>query len=144
EVFAAAFARVARGPLDAHTRQALAVMDPMEQAREDVRDYRSMEGEREWWRLAYDLDGELVGVALPSANAAGPVVGYLGVVPERRGQGYVDDLLAEITRGHALRGVRRIVADTDAGNLPMARAFERAGYRNFAVRLVLSADSANT
>ncbi|MEV5890379.1 GNAT family N-acetyltransferase [Nonomuraea fuscirosea] len=144
EVFAAAFARVARGTLDAHTRQALAVMDPMEQAREDVRDYRSMDGERAWWRLAHDLDGELVGVALPSANAAGPVVGYLGVVPERRGQGYVDDLLAEITRSHALRGVRRIVADTDAGNLPMARAFERAGYRNFAVRLVLSADPANT
>ncbi|MEV4178449.1 GNAT family N-acetyltransferase [Nonomuraea sp. NPDC049709] len=144
EAFVSAFRRVAEGTLDFHTRQALATMDPVAQAREDVRDYRSMPGERAWWRLAYDKGGALVGVALPSANNGGPVVGYLGVVPEQRGHGYVDDLLAEITRFHAGRGVRRIVADTDAGNVPMARAFERAGYRNFAVRLVLSANPVNT
>jgi RimJ/RimL family protein N-acetyltransferase len=144
EAFVAAFVRVAAGTLDHHTRQALATMGPQAQAREDVADYRAMPGDRAWWRLAYDKAGELVGVALPSANNAGPVVGYLGVVPEKRGQGYVDDLLAEITRCHAGRGVQRIVADTDAGNGPMARAFERAGYRNFATRLVLSANPVNT
>jgi RimJ/RimL family protein N-acetyltransferase len=36
-------------------------------------------------------------------------------------------------------GAERIVADTDTTNVPMARAFERAGYRTFAIRLVLSA-----
>ncbi|MEQ4722707.1 GNAT family N-acetyltransferase [Nonomuraea sp. B19D2] len=144
EVFVAAFRRVAAGTLDFHTRQALATMDPVAQARQDVHDYRSMPGDRSWWRLAYDKSGDLVGVALPSANNGGPVVGYLGVVPEHRGHGYVDDLLAEITRCHAERGVQRITADTDAGNVPMARAFERAGYRNFAVRLVLSANPVNT
>ncbi|WP_043617127.1 GNAT family N-acetyltransferase [Nonomuraea candida] len=143
EAFVAAFRRVAVGTLDFHTRQALRTMDPVEQAREDVRDYRAMPGDRSWWRLAYGHDGELVGVALPSANNAGPVVGYIGVVPERRGHGYVDDLLAEITRSHAARGVQRIAADTDAGNVPMARAFERAGYRNFAIRMVLSANPVN-
>ncbi|GAA3658872.1 GNAT family N-acetyltransferase [Nonomuraea antimicrobica] len=143
EAFVAAFRRVAAGTLDAHTRRALTVTDPETQAREDVGDYRSMPGDRTWWRLAYDAGGDLVGVALPSANNAGPVVGYLGVVPERRGHGYVDDLLAEITRSHAARGVQRIVADTDAGNLPMARAFERSGYRNFAVRMVLSPNGVN-
>ncbi|NBE99728.1 GNAT family N-acetyltransferase [Nonomuraea sp. KC401] len=140
EVFVEAFRRVAVGTLDFATRQALRTMDPVEQAREEVRDYMSMPGERSWWRLAYDRSGDLVGFALPSANDGGPVVGYLGVVPEHRGHGYVDDLLAEITRFHAERGVQRIVADTDAGNAPMARAFDRAGYRTFAVRLVLSAD----
>ncbi|UBU17681.1 GNAT family N-acetyltransferase [Nonomuraea gerenzanensis] len=144
EAFVAAFMRVAVGTLDHHTRQALTGMGPEAQAREDVGDYRSMPGERAWWRLAFDKAGELVGVALPSANNAGPVVGYLGVVPEQRGHGYVDDLLAEITRFHAGRGVQRIVADTDTGNVPMARAFERAGYRNFAIRLVLSASPVNT
>ncbi|GAA2211581.1 GNAT family N-acetyltransferase [Nonomuraea monospora] len=144
EAFVSAFVRVAAGTLDHHTRQALATMGPEEQAREDLRDLRSMPGDRAWWRLAHDKAGELVGVALPSANNAGPVVGYLGVVPEKRGHGYVDDLLAEITRCHAERGAQRVVADTDAGNVPMARAFERAGYRNFSVRLVLSADPVNT
>ncbi|MDX3109894.1 GNAT family N-acetyltransferase [Nonomuraea angiospora] len=143
EVFVEAFRRVAVGTLDFHTRQALVTMDPLEQAREDVRDNRSMPGDRSWWRLAYDKSGDLVGVALPSANVGGPVVGYLGVVPEHRGHGYVDDLLGEITRVHAERGVRTIMADTDSGNVPMARAFERAGYHNFAIRLVLSANPVN-
>ncbi|NJP94644.1 GNAT family N-acetyltransferase [Nonomuraea sp. FMUSA5-5] len=143
EAFVAAFMRVAAGTLDHHTRQAVASMGAQAQAREDVSDYKQMPGERAWWRLAYDKAGELVGVALPSANNGGPVVGYLGVVPEQRGHGYVNDLLAEITRFHAERGVQRIAADTDAGNVPMARAFERAGYRNFAIRLVLSADPVN-
>ncbi|MEU5865962.1 GNAT family N-acetyltransferase [Nonomuraea sp. NPDC047529] len=142
EVFVDAFRQVAEGTLDFHTRQALMTMDPVEQAREDVRDNRSMRGERSWWRLAYDKSGDLVGVALPSANDAGPVVGYLGVVPAHRGRGYVDELLGEITRFHAERGVPGIMADTDAGNVPMARAFERAGYENVSVRLVLSADPA--
>jgi len=36
-------------------------------------------------------------------------------------------------------GAQRIRADTDTTNLPMAAAFERAGYRRFGIRLVLSA-----
>ncbi|MEU7864166.1 GNAT family N-acetyltransferase [Nonomuraea sp. NPDC049141] len=138
EAFVEVFRRVAVGTLDHHTQQALATTDPEAQAREDIADYRSMPGDRDWWRLAYTPDGDLAGVALPSANGGGPVVGYLGVVPEHRGHGYADDLLGEITRTHAERGADRIVADTDAVNVPMAKAFERAGYRNFAVRLVLS------
>ena len=83
-------------------------------------------------------DDKLVGFAIPSANAGGPVVGYLGVVPERRGQGLIDDLLAEITHLLAETGAEQIRADTDFGNVPMAKAFARQGYRNFAVRRVLS------
>jgi ribosomal protein S18 acetylase RimI-like enzyme len=67
------------------------------------------------------------------------VVAYLGVVPELRGNGYVDDLLAEITHLLAAAGAQWIQADTDLANRPMAAAFQRAGYRNFAVRMVLSA-----
>ncbi len=142
EVFVEVFRRVAEGSLDHHTRQALRTKDAEAQAREDLADYLSMPGDRSWWRLAHTPDGDLAGFAMPSANNAGPVVGYLGVLPEQRGHGYVDDLLGENTRCHAERGAQRIAADTDAANLPMARAFERAGYRLFAVRLVLSADPA--
>lgn len=143
EVFVEAFRRVAEGTLDFETRQALAVTDPDTQAREDVAAYQEMAGERGWWMLAYTPGGDLVGLALPSANNAGPVVGYLGVVPEHRGRGYSDDLLGEITRFLAERGARRIGADTDVTNVPMARSFERIGYRNYSIRLVLSADPAN-
>ncbi|BFV57642.1 hypothetical protein KCMC57_up27460 [Kitasatospora sp. CMC57] len=59
-------------------------------------------------------------------------------MPALRGRSYADELLGEITRFHAARGARRIGADTDLGNAPMAACFERAGYRNFGVRLVLT------
>ena len=75
---------------------------------------------------------------LPNRNTYGAVVGYLGVVPAMRGRGYIDDLVAETTRFHAGRGEPRIMATTDTTNLPMAAAFERAGYRAYSARYVLS------
>jgi len=77
-----------------------------------------------------------VGFAVPSANNGGPVVGYLGVLAEHRGNGYSDDLLAEITHILVETGAEQIRADTDLTNKPMAASFERQGYRNHAVRLV--------
>ncbi|GAA4086799.1 GNAT family N-acetyltransferase [Nonomuraea soli] len=142
EVMADAFRRVAQGTLDHSTLKELATMDPVAQARGDVRMYQdNFRGERDWWRLAFTPDGELVGLALPSANNGGPIVGYIGVVPEHRGKGYVSELLDEITRFHAARGAEVVRADTDFANVPMAKAFERAGYVNTSVRLVLSDES---
>jgi ribosomal protein S18 acetylase RimI-like enzyme len=132
-VFLDAFRRVAEGSLDATTLEGRSTVGADRQAREAMRFYLGMQGPRDWWRLGY------TGLAIPSRNPDGPVVGYLGVVPELRGQGYVDDLLAEITRLLAAAGAQRIRADTDLANAPMAAAFDRAGYRNFAIRLVLSA-----
>jgi RimJ/RimL family protein N-acetyltransferase len=101
--------------------------------------YLSMPGDRDWWRLAYTAaDGRLAGMILPNRNTDGAVVGYLGVVPGVRGRGYINDLVAETTRFHAGRGEPRIAATTDTTNLPMAAAFERAGYRAYGIRYVLS------
>jgi GNAT superfamily N-acetyltransferase len=144
EAFLAVFRQVMEGSLDAATARAVARIGVEGAAKEELEIYTSMPGDRDWWRLAYDDAGELIGFAIPSANNGGPVVGYLGALPEHRGHGYSDDLLAEIT--HVLaeliqRGVvkgDRIRADTDLTNKPMAAAFERAGYRNFAVRMVAS------
>jgi GNAT superfamily N-acetyltransferase len=139
EAFLAVFKKIAMGSLDVTTRRGVEVVGVDAQVGEEMDIYLSMPGDRDWWRLAYTPEGELAGLAIPSANAAGHVVGYLGVVPEMRGRGYVDDLLAEITRILVDAGAERIVADTDTTNVPMARAFERAGYSKFAIRLVLSA-----
>lgn len=50
-------------------------------------------------------------------------------MPERRGHGYVHDLLGECTRFLAVElDAERIVADTDVGTVPMAAASARAGY----------------
>jgi len=50
------------------------------------------------------------------------------VLPERRGHGYIDDLLDHGTRVLAGAGVPIIKASTDRGNTPMAAAFHRRGY----------------
>jgi ribosomal protein S18 acetylase RimI-like enzyme len=139
EAFVAAFIRVAEGSLDVTTRRTVAAIGPERQAREDLDVYRSLRGERSWWRLAHTADGRLAGFAIPSRGDDGTAtVGYLGVVPELRGNGYVHDLLAEITRFHAAVGAPRIMALTDETNLPMAAAFERAGYRAIGSWLILS------
>ncbi|MDF5723365.1 MAG: hypothetical protein PUP91_23415 [Rhizonema sp. PD37] len=51
----------------------------------------------EWWQLAYTQDGSLVGLIMPVENDIGPTIGYIGVISEYRGQGYVNDLLAQGT-----------------------------------------------
>jgi RimJ/RimL family protein N-acetyltransferase len=138
EAFVDVFMRVSEGSLDAATAAEIARIGVEAAAREELELYKSMPGDRAWWRLAYDGDGELIGFTMPSANAGGPVVGYLGVVPEHRGHGLIDDLLAELTHMLAETGAEHIRADTDFGNVPMAKSFARQGYRNFAVRRVLS------
>lgn len=138
EAFVDVFVRVSQGSLDAGTAREIARLGAEGAAREELEIYKSMPGDRDWWRLAYDGDGELVGFEIPSANAGGPVVGYLGVVPELRGRGLINDLLAEVTHQLAETGAEHIRADTDFGNVPMAKSFERQGYRKFAVRRVLS------
>lgn len=140
EVFVDLFRRALEQSLDAATTQEARAVGAEAQARADVEFYRdSMLGDRSWWRVAETPSGEPVGFGLPSRNTNFPVVGYLGVLPEHRGHGYVNDILAEITRFLAEEaGADVIRADTDLANQPMAKSFERLGYTNFARRLVLS------
>ncbi len=133
------FRRVAPGSLDAQTRRSLAAEGPDATARSEMDFYLGCPGERSWWRIATTPDGQLVGLAVPSATPYHRNVGYLGVVPEMRGRGYVDDLLAEITRIHAGSGAQVITATTDAANAPMAAAFSRGGYRITEIRIVFTA-----
>lgn len=139
DTFVRLFAAAAEGSLDVMTRRELASSSPDEVARAEVDYYRACPGERSWWRTAATTDGTVVGVAIPSATPTNRNVGYLAVLPEHRGRGYVDEILAFITRFHAEWGAPRITATTDATNLPMAAAFRRAGFRGTETRLDLEA-----
>ncbi|MFJ3202517.1 dihydrofolate reductase family protein [Streptomyces sp. NPDC086989] len=139
EEFLDVFRRIAVGSLDGETRRNLALMGAEATAREEVDFYLDCPGERSWWRIARTPDGRVAGLALPSATPYSRNVGYLGVVPELRGQGYVDDVLAEITRVQVEAGAELITATTDTDNAPMAAAFARAGYRTTQTRLIWSA-----
>ena len=98
------------------------------------------EDERNTWfsELAYDAQNDLVGVImlLLSQKRKNPRKGHsvgciytLGVVPKKRGQGYVNDLLARGTQILEHEGADCIRSTTAATNFPMVNAFERAHYK---------------
>lgn len=120
--------RIGRGSLDAHTRHAVETKGADAAAQEELAFLRWFPSPREWWRLAYTPGGELVGIQVPSHNAVGACVGFIGVLPEQRGHGYAYDLLVESTHDLVAQGAERIAAATDQGNAPMAAHFARAGY----------------
>jgi hypothetical protein len=88
-----------------------------------------------------------VGLVMPAEPPGFLTLFYVGVVPEMRGRGYVDDLLAAGTatlldaraQGGAEKPLR---ADTDVSNAPMAAAFGRTGWTRFAGRQEYVADLA--
>ena len=123
---------VLEGTLDAHSRSDLARTPAGQVAAEQYDgELLGYDSPRDWWQVATLPDGEPVGFVIPARNSYNPIIAYLGVVPAHRGHGYADDLLAEGTRILAAQDVPRIRAATDLDNVPMAQAFQRAGYVNF-------------
>jgi GNAT superfamily N-acetyltransferase len=120
--------RMISGSLDAHQRRIGDKEGALAAARDDLDFLHWMPSPREWWRLAYTVDGKVVGLTVPGANFSGPVIGIVGVVPEQRGHGYAYDLLIEATHLLVETGATEITAETDATNTPMAATFARAGY----------------
>jgi RimJ/RimL family protein N-acetyltransferase len=132
EELIALMAEVLDGTLDAHGRDDLTRMTAREAAVAQYEDELARyDSPRDWWRIATLPDGEPVGFVIAAHNAYNPIIAYLGVRPAHRGHGYVDEVLGEGTRVLAAEGVPRIRASTDFGNVPMARAFRRAGYVDF-------------
>ncbi len=122
------FARVAVGSLDAHTVAAVDELGPRGAAADDLEFYRSLPGSRDGWRIALDPDGLVVGFVLATRTAYDAAISFIGVLPQHRGRGVVDGLLAEGLHVHAEAGEPKVVGTTDAANTPMRRAFERAGF----------------
>ncbi|MER7015419.1 GNAT family N-acetyltransferase [Saccharopolyspora sp. NPDC000359] len=120
------------GTLDAHSRDDLTRMSAREAAIAQYEDeFARLASPRQWWRIATLPCGEPVGFVIPAHNGYNATIAYLAVLPAHRGNGHIDDVLAEGTRVLAEQHVPRIRAATDRGNTPMADAFRRAGYVEF-------------
>ena len=139
QAFIEAMRRVSEGTLDREIRGESERLGPQEAAREFFEDASRVKHEPSWWQLAYTPEGSLAGLVMPAEPPAFLTIFYVGIVPEMRGRGYVDDLLAAGTT--TLLEVREeggnekpLRADTDVANAPMAAAFERAGWARFAGR----------
>ncbi|MCX5529322.1 GNAT family N-acetyltransferase [Streptomyces sp. NBC_00006] len=125
---------VMEGTLDTHGQADLASGLSRREAAERHYDeeFAGFKSPHEWWRIAELPDGGgPVGFVVPARNSYHPIIAYLGVLPAHRGNGHIDEILAEGTRVLAAEGVDRIRASTDLDNVPMAKSFARAGYINF-------------
>ncbi|MBR8745405.1 GNAT family N-acetyltransferase [Nocardiopsis sp. MG754419] len=121
--------RALEGTLDTHDNVDLREKSAREVAEANFADeFAAYSTPRAWWRVATSAEGEPVGFVIPARNAYHPIIAYIAVLPEHRGHGYIDDLLAEGGRVLREAGVDHINSATDLGNQPMARAFQRAGY----------------
>ncbi len=130
---------VLEGTLDAHSRAELGGKPPAQVAAEQYDDeFLGYPSPPSWWRIATLMDGTPVGFVIPARNAYNPILAYIGILPAHRGKGHIDEVLAEGTRILAANGAPRIRASTDLGNVPMAKAFARAGYRTFERQLNLT------
>lgn len=121
-------ALVTRQTLDRVDAQAAAALGPERAAKALLQDLKEIDDQPELWTLAW-ADDAPVGLVIPSnfGNGYGGI-NYIGVVPHRRGKGYVDSLLRKGTQLLLQQGVTTIIADIDVQNLPMKGALERVGY----------------
>ncbi|MEV0617116.1 GNAT family N-acetyltransferase [Nonomuraea sp. NPDC050404] len=115
--------RISEGSLDHDTRIEVATSGAETEARWMYDDLMNRKAKPNWFVIAH-LGDKPVGLVAPDDHS----IAYIGVVPEHRGKGYVNDLLAFGTRTLSEAGVQRIVAATDVANVPTAQAFLRAGY----------------
>ena len=85
--FVEAMREVSEGTLDREIQGERERLGAQRAAREFFEDARRVEHDPAWWRLAYTLEGELVGLVMPAEPTGFFTIFYVGVVPGMRGQG---------------------------------------------------------
>ena len=81
------------------------------------------------WLIGYKNDEAVGYVAVGSDEDWGSTIIHVGVLPDHRGNGYIDDLIAAGTAAAQDRGITSMLSDVDVVNLPMMAAMRRAGHR---------------
>ena len=134
EAFVEALAATYDGTRDAWINRTVGEHGLLGAARADFVEYQGLDHLPEWWELAYDQDGALAGIVMAARTPSVSVIGYVGVVPGQRGRGLAVQLVRRGTEQLVKGGADEIRGDCDRDNIAMARAFERAGYEQFARR----------
>jgi ribosomal protein S18 acetylase RimI-like enzyme len=94
---------------------------------------------RDSWLVGLDRRGDAVGfIAISDSGGGDPTawdripaatIPMMGVLPEHRGNGYVDDLLAAATAAAQRKGFVSMIDTVDTLNAPMDQAMIRGGHR---------------
>jgi GNAT superfamily N-acetyltransferase len=81
-----------------------------------------------WWRVALDSDGHAAGIIFPVIAFGEPTVGFVGVLPEYRGQNVASFLLREAWSAMKRDGCSILCAEADQQNTAMHRALTKSGF----------------
>ncbi len=128
DAHAAAMAATIPGTLDRNDRFYLETCGPEAWGREMVGALEA--GDEDAWQVAREPDGTLAGyVAVGAFDEGVGTIAHVGVVPDRRGRGYVNELLLAANRASRDRGYRSVLSDVDVDNAPMLAAMERNDHR---------------
>ena len=88
------------------------------------------DADRTMWLIGYIGDDPVGYVAVARYEEWGSTIVHIGVVPEHRGNGYIDDLIAAGTAAAKDEGITTMLSDVDVVNTPMLAAMRRAGHRD--------------
>src|SRR5512132_2495691 len=134
DAFIEAIAATYEGIRDSWITERIQESGTLGAARADFRDEQGLYYRPDWWELAYTADGTLTGVIMAARNPTAAVISYVGIVPELRGRGLAPQLVRRGTKRLLESGADEIRGDCDRDNIGMIKAFERAGYEEFARR----------
>jgi ribosomal protein S18 acetylase RimI-like enzyme len=82
-----------------------------------------------WWLVALAPGGQQVGLVLPVLNYGELTIGYIGIIPEFRGQGIASYLLSQLHPIVNRSGYTAIYAEVDKANRSMQRTLAKSGFR---------------
>ncbi len=126
QAYAEVFARVPIGTLDRNDQWYYERVRPDHWAAQML---EYADGAEDTWLIAESDEGPIGMVGISPFDEPGTAtIAYIGVLPEHRGNGYVDDLLAAATSAAQEAGFARILSDVDTDNHPMLAAMDRAGH----------------
>lgn len=103
-------------------------------AERNVADMLELDHQPGWYEIGYDAADTPVAISMPARTPTSAVIGLVAVAGAGRGRGYATSVVARGTRVLRDAGAGEIRGDCDAANIGMVKAFQRAGYRNFANR----------
>ncbi len=83
----------------------------------------------DWWQVAYNDQSEFVGLVVPQKfdDDCG-AINYIGVSPDKRGKGYINDLLLEGSQLIFDANIPKIIADIDVENFPLDKSLNALGF----------------
>ena len=130
EQFAPVIGRCLAGTLDRIDALVLGRCPPREWA-ETFLQRHAQPADEDTWLFAETPDGAPVGFVGVAAHDADPRTGVLvliGVLPEQRGNHYVDELVHAANRAARARGMTGVLSLVDVQNQPMMAAMRRTGW----------------